>query len=74
MQHRPHKIQGDGAPPPDLYDQHFGAPHIEEQRRLAFARGYRLAYDRPAYASDVIAGILAGRRDRQERTSAEVSR
>ena len=60
-------------PEPTLYGDLFDTPYLEEQRRLAFARGYRLAYERPAYASDVIAGVLAGRRDRQERTSAEVS-
>jgi hypothetical protein len=68
------KVQSGPPEQRNLYDDLFGTPHLAEQRRLAFARGYQLAYEKPKYASDMIAGVRAGRRDRLERVSAEVQR
>jgi hypothetical protein len=68
------KVQSGPPETQNLYADLYGTPYLAEQRRLAFARGYQLAYEKPAYASDMIAGVRAGQRDRQERTSAGVSR
>jgi len=68
------KVQNRPPEQRNLYDELFGTPYIEEQRRLAFARGYHAGYEAPAYARDRIAGIHAGARDRKEREGAGVQR